>query len=151
MTQIKKRALWSLAIFVPVSLAFLAVFFWGGGPAAYAQDRVRKLLAAGLFLAGYGSYFLMLFRTRTGGGSRGIVTDEREATISRHANNAALIAVLVFVYTLCISLWIVFEEAGALATGWMQFVAYATVFFGLLAQASATLILDSRGITNGQG
>ncbi len=151
MTQLRKRALWSLGIFVPVMLVFLAVFFSDGGPETFAQSRARKVAVAGLFLAGYGSFFAMLYATRTRSTAGPVITDERDAAIASRANGVALIAVMVFVYVVSTALWTVFEPAGALPSGWMQFLAYATVFFGLLAHASATLILDGKAVLRGEG
>ena len=151
MTQIRKRAIWSLSIFGPVMLLFLLVFFSDGGPETFAQSRTRKLAVAGLFLLGYGTFFAMLFATRTRRGAGRAITDERDVAITCRANSVALIAVMVFVYVLSTALWTGYEPSGSLPAGWMQFLAYATVFFGLLAHASATLFLDAKAVLRGEG
>ena len=151
MTQSKKRAVWSLSIFVPVMLLFLLVFFFDGGAETFAQSKTRKLTVAWLFFLGYSTFLSMLFVTRTRRSAGRAITDERDVAIASRANGVALIAVMVFVYVLSTALWTRYEPSGALPAGWMQFLAYATVFFGLLAHASATLFLDGRAVLRGEG
>jgi len=151
MTQVRKRAAWSLAIWGPVTLLSLFVFFAGGGPAAYAADGTRHWMLAALFALGYGGFGAMLFLTRVRGGGGAAIADERDDAIARRANGVALIAVLVFVYSASTTLWLCYEDQGALPVGWMWFLAYATVFLGFLSHAIATLFIDSRIVVHGEG
>jgi len=78
-----------------------------------------------------------------------LMTLQRDLEIARQANETALVAVLVFIFAVCIALFLGYETAGSLPVGWMWFLAYATSCFGLLAQAIATLVLHREMSGNG--
>ena len=141
MTQTKIRARFGLGIWGLVAAAFGLVFFLGGGAASYADDSIRMLVAAVILAAGFIGYVSMLYLTREKTNNKTLIRDERDLEIARKANEIALVAVLVFVYAVCIALFLGYETAGSLPVGWMWFLAYATGCFGLLAQAVATLVL----------
>ncbi len=151
MTQLRKRAFWSLGIFGSVMLLFLTIFFSGGGPEAFTDERTRRLAITGLFFAGYGAWAVVLYRTRARPGSTHVTTDERDSLIARRANSVALIAVMMFVFLLTIVLWTAYQKSGVVPAGWMYFVAYATAFFGFVSHACATLILDTKTVLRGEG
>jgi len=140
-TQTKLRARYGLGIWGPVAVAFGLVFFLGGGAASYADDSIRMLIAAVILGAGFIGYVSMLYLTREKANDKALIRDERDLEIARQANETALIAVQVFVFTVSIALFLGYETAGSLPVGWMWFLAYATACFGLLAQAVATLVL----------
>ncbi len=141
MTQSKMRALYGSGIWGLVAVAFASVFFLGGGAATYADDSPRMLAAALILAAGFVGYLGMLYLTREKANGKARIRDERDLEIARQANEIALVAVLVFVFAVCITLFLGHETAGSLPVGWMWFLAYATACFGLLAQSAATLAL----------
>ena len=149
MTQTKIRARYQLGIWGLVAAAFGLVFFLGGGAATYADDSIRMLVAAVILGAGFIGYFSMLYLTREKSNNKALIRDERDLEISRQANEIALVAVLVFVFSVCIALFLGYETAGSLPVGWMWFLAYITACFGLLAQAVATLALNKEMSGNG--
>ena len=149
MTQTQIRARYGLGIWGPATAAFGLVFFLGGGAATYADDSIRMLVAALILAAGFIGYLCMLYQTREKSDGTTLIRDERDQEIARQANEAALVAVLVFVFTVCISLFLGYETSGSLPVGWMWFLAYATACFGLLAQAAATLALHREMNSNG--
>ena len=149
MTQTKIRARYGLGIWGLVSSAFGLVFFLGGGAVTYADDSIRMLVSAVILAAGFIGYFSMLYLTREKSNGKALVRDERDLEIARQANEIALVAVLVFVFTVCMALFLGYETAGSLPVGWMWFLAYATACFGLLAQAAATLVLHREMSGNG--
>jgi len=149
MTQTKIRARYQLGIWGLVAAAFGLVFFLGGGAATYADDSIRMLVAAIILGAGFIGYFSMLYLTREKSNGIALIRDERDLEISRQANEIALVAVLVFVFSVCIALFLGYETAGSLPVGWMWFLAYITACFGLLAQAVATLALNKEMSGNG--
>jgi sterol desaturase/sphingolipid hydroxylase (fatty acid hydroxylase superfamily) len=149
MTQTKIRARYQLGIWGLVAAAFGLVFFLGGGAATYADDSIRMLVAAVILAAGFIGYFSMLYLTREKSNGKALIRDERDVKIARQANEIALVAVLVFVFSVCIALFLGYETAGSLPVGWMWFLAYATGIFGLLAQAVATLTLHREMSGNG--
>jgi len=149
MTQTKIRARYQLGIWGLVAAAFGLVFFLGGGAATYADDSIRMLVAAIILGAGFIGYFSMLYLTREKSNGIALIRDERDLEISRQANEIALVAVLVFVFSVCIALFLGYETAGSLPVGWMWFLAYITACFWLLAQAVATLALNKEMSGNG--
>ena len=149
MTQTKIRARFGLVIWGTVAVGFGLVFFLNGGAASYADDSIRMLIAAVILGAGFISYVSMLHLTREKEDDKALIRDERDLEIARQANEIALVAVLVFVFSVSITLFLSYETAGNLPVGWMWFLAYATACFGLLAQAVATLILHREMSGNG--
>ena len=149
MTQSQIRARYGLGIWGLVAAGFGLVFFLGGGAATYADDSIRMLVAAVILAAGFIGYICMLYLTREKSNGKALIRDERDLEISRQANEIALVAVLVFVFSVCIALFLGYETAGSLPVGWMWFLAYATAIFGLLAQAVATLVLQREMSGNG--
>ena len=149
MTQTKIRARYGLGIWGLVAAAFGLVFFLGGGAATFADDSIRMLVAALILAAGFISYFSMIYLTREKSNGKSLIRDERDLEIARQANEIALVAVLVFVFTVCMALFLGYETAGILPVGWMWFLAYATACFGLLAQAVITLVLHREMSGNG--
>jgi hypothetical protein len=141
MTQSKMRARYGLGIWGLVAVAFTSVFFLGGGAATYADDSLRVLAAAVILASGFVGYLGMLYRTREKSNGTARMRDERDLEIARQANEIALVAVLVFVFSVCIALYLGHETSGTIPVGWMWFLAYATACFGLLAQSAATLAL----------
>ena len=149
MTQTKIRARYGLGIWGLVSSAFGLVFFLGGGAVTYADDSIRMLVSAVILAAGFIGYLSMLYLTREKSNGKALVRDERDLEIARQANEIALVAVLVFVFAVCIALFLSYETAGSLPVGWMWFLAYITACFGLLAQAVATLAVYREMSGNG--
>ena len=144
MTQSKKRALISLAIWGPVAICFAALFFGMGGPATYAKDKWRIFYSALIIAVGFLLYLTMLVRTRVGPADKPLASDERDEHIARRSNSTALVVVLVYVFFTCIVLWEAYRERQAVPVGWMWFLAYSSAFCGYLSHAVGTLILNSK-------
>lgn len=142
MTQLRKRAMWIVAIWTIVAAGFLATFFLYGGVETFADDKARVLQGA-IFLAGgvFGTP-IMLFLTRAHPGTEHMVCDERDDRLARKANLIGLTAVALYVFLVCISLWETYREPGAVPVGWMWFLAYSTMIFVHLSTAITQLILD---------
>lgn len=117
-----------------------------GRPETFVTEKARILIAAVLFGTGYSVQLLMLYLTRVRPGNGPMVQDERDDWIARHANGAALVAVLVYVFLVGIVLWEVYHDRQFVPVGWMWFVAYTSSFCGMLSHAVATLVLDA-GVT----
>lgn len=149
MTQSLIRARYGLGIWGFVSAGFGMVFFLGGGAVTYADDSIRMGIAALVLGTGFVSYLSMIYLTREKSNGKTLICDERDLEISRQVNEIALVAVLVFVFSVCTALFLNYETAGSLPVGWMWFLAYATACFGLLGQAVVTLVLHREMSDNG--
>ena len=133
-----------------VLAAFIVLFFGFGGAGEFALDKTRRLAVAGLFLAGYASFIAMMFLTgkkRAGGLAR----DERDERIEGKAGGMTLTIVLFYVFFLGIALWAVFQDEGSVPAGWMWFLAYSTVFLGMISHGVLTLLLASGKVGDGEG
>lgn len=150
MTQPIKRALFSLIIWGIVTVIFIPVFFSGGGPAAYVQDKLKFVLVAVLFGTGYIFYFLMMYLTGKRSGKGRIVRDERDEHIQRHSSGTALILVLAYVFISCITLYEIYRESECVPVGWMWYLGYTTVFWGYITHSAAALVLHSRMMSHGE-
>jgi len=149
MTQSQCRARYGLGIWGLVAVAFGLVFFLGGGAASYADDSIRMGFAAAILAAGFIGHITMIYLTRENSNNKALIRDERDLEIARQANEIALVAVQVFVFVVCITLYLSYESAGNLPIGWMWFLAYITACFGLIAQAIATLVVHKEMSGNG--
>lgn len=149
MTQSRKRALFTLSIWVTVMIVFAVSFFCWGGP--YAEDKLKRLFMGLLLGSGYISFGLMMYLTRARSGAAPMVTDERDEQIARQANGTALVVVLLYVFLICIVLFEAHHDTGMVPVGWMWFLAYSTGCCGYTTHATATLILDSRMARDGEG
>ena len=142
------RAKWKIIIWSIVLAALLVLFFGGGGPGGFAHDRKRIVTVAILFAAGYGAFFVMMGRTkknREGSLNR----DERDENLESRAAGITLAIVLAYVYLLCIVLWAYFQADGSVPAGWMWFLAYSTVFLGMIVHGIFTLLLAAGKVGNG--
>ena len=151
MTATRKRAICTLCIWVPVMLLFLILFLSGGGPEHYVADRLRKVLVAGLFAVGWAGYFFMLWRTKASADTPHLRIDERDRAITLQASTFSLVAVLIFVFALCLTLFTIYESRGSVPVGWLWFIAYGSAFFVYIVNAAAVLVLDSGAIVHGEG
>jgi hypothetical protein len=148
MTQSKIRARYGVGIWGLAAVGFGLVFFLGGGAVTYADDSIRMGIAALILGTGFIGYLIMIYLTREKSNGKTLIRDERDLEIARQANENALVAVLVFVFSVCIALFLNYESAGSLPVGWMWFLAYATGCFGLLGQAVFTLVLHREMSSN---
>jgi formate hydrogenlyase subunit 3/multisubunit Na+/H+ antiporter MnhD subunit len=150
MTQSTKRAAWKAGIWSVVLVVFAVIFFSGEGAEGFAHDRGRIVTVAVLFILGYAAFFAMLGITRTGGTGRPS-RDERDERNEGRAAVHTLTVTLVYVYITGIALWAVFQDAGSVPAGWMWFLAYSTVFIGMISHGVLTLLIGSGRIGNGEG
>jgi len=142
MTQLRKRALWIVAIWTAVAAGFLTTFFGFGGVETFADSSTRVLTGA-IFLAfGVFGTPVMLYLTRLQPGAEHLFSDERDDRLARKANLFGLTAVALYVFLVCIGLWEAYREPGAVPVGWMWFLAYSTMIFVHLSTAITQLVLD---------
>lgn len=147
LSQTRLRAWWAAGIWGVAGLVFGIGFFIRGGPAAYADDRVRIVVGAAAIAGAYGAYLLALWATRARG--EAVAADERDVQVVARASRATLIIVLAGVFALSVGLWEAYRSEGAVPVGWLWFLAYGTVIATFVVHSLATLIVDAR--TGGHG
>jgi uncharacterized membrane protein len=150
-TQSRRRALWTIAIWGVVAIGFAITFFSGGGPARYADDGARQLAGAAFLGIGFLGTPLMMFQTRVGAGAEHVVRDERDESIGRRAAVGGLVVVLIYVFLACIVLWERHRDPGCVPVGWMWFLAYSTAALAYLVPAIVSVLLDSGGGSRAEG
>jgi len=141
MSQIRQRAWTNLLVWGVAGIVLTVVFFAWGGPSEFAAESGRVAATAVALGLGYVVYFAVMWRTR---GRGRVASDERDELVVGRAGQAALVAVLLWVFAVGIGLWLAYDAAGAVPVGWMWFLAYATVIVGLVSHGAATLVLDAR-------
>jgi len=150
MTQSTERAKWKIIIWSVVLVALLVLFFGGEGPGGFAHDRIRIVTVALMFAAGYGAFFTMLGVTRKKK-EGGLNRDERDEMFEDKAAGVTLGIVLAYVYLLCLALWAYFQDSGSVPAGWMWFLAYSTMFLGMIVHGIFTLLLAAGKVGNAKG
>jgi uncharacterized membrane protein len=149
MTQSTNRAAGKAVIWSIVLVVFMVLFFGGGGPGEFAQDKGRIVSVAIIFTAGFAAFFVMLGLTGRKK-SEVLIRDERDDRLENRAGGMTLTVVLVYVYILSIALWAVFQDEGTVPAGWMWFLGYSTVFLGMIVHGVFILLLASGKVGDGE-
>ena len=144
MTQLKRRACFTLVIWTLVLVFFILLFFTGGGPSEWAKDRTRKLCIILVFGVGYFSYILMMIMTKSKTVDGVVHRDERDNLIEMRSSRAAFIIVLLYVYILSITLYVSYESVGLIPISWLWFLGYTSIIIGSISYASTSLLLDNK-------
>jgi len=147
MSQTRKRAWLSTAIWTLAGVGFALTFFSGGGAGEFDTDSTRHLAGAGAIAFGFLAHWATLWLTRQRG--ERLSADERDVQVIARAGQVTLVVVLVGIYAFTIGLWIAYEGAGVVPVGWMWFLAYGCVILASATFAVSTLLLD--GGTAGHG
>ncbi len=150
MTQSTQRAKWKIIIWSVILAAFMILFFSSGGPEGFAHDKGRIVTVAILFAAGFVAFFVMMGLTGKKRGS-GLNRDERDEMLESRAGGVTLAIILAYVYFLSIALWAYFQDDGSVPAGWMWFLAYSTVFLGMIVHGILTLLLAAGKVGDGEG
>jgi hypothetical protein len=153
MTQLKKRALWSLLIWSAVLIAIVIIFFSGGGPTAFLEGESKNTLSRVFVSIGFIFYFSMLFLTRIRTTGEPLVKDERDELIAKRSYSIGFHTLLVYVFLVCSFLYGFYKgihEIKLISVGWMWFLALSSVFLGFISNAIATLVLDARMSGHGE-
>lgn len=152
MTQLKKRAIWTLLIWSIALAAMLVVFFSGGGPDAFLEGDQKVTQTRVAITAGFLLYFIMmaLTRMRTKGA---IILDERDELISRRAYAIGFHSVLYYTFlfgTFLYWLYKIHQNVVSMPVGWAWILATSSMCVGFISNAAAILIIDARMGGNGQ-
>lgn len=148
MSRTRLRAWLTAGIWLLAGTGFGVTFFAGGGPEGLPDDPLRHLAGAGAVAFGFLGQWAGFWTTRQRKGEPPVM-DERDIQITAHANQTALIVVLVGVFVLTIGLWTNYEAEGFVPVGWLWFLAYGSVIVASVTSAVATLVLDRRMSDNG--
>lgn len=154
MTQLKKRAIWSLLIWSLVFIGLCIVFFSQGGAKTFLDGEHRVTLTRSFITAGFFFYFLLLFLTRKGIGGKPVIKDERDDMIEKYAMTAAFYVLLVYIFLICLFLYWYYKLnliTLEMPVGWMWFLGVSSFCLGYICHAGTILILDKRMGGDAQG
>ena len=149
MSQTRKRAWLSTAIWTLAGVGFALTFFSGGGAGEFDTDSTRHLAGAGAIAFGFLAHWATLWLTRQRG--ERLSADERDVQVVAKAGQVTLVVVLVGIYAFTIGLWTVYEGAGVVPVGWMWVMAYSTLILSHLAPALVALVLDLGAVRHAEG
>jgi hypothetical protein len=80
-----------------------------------------------------------------------LIRDERDDRLESRAAGLALGIILAYVFLLSLALWLRFQDDGSVPAGWMWFLAYSTVFLGMITHGIITLLIASGKVGDGEG
>ena len=144
MTTLQKQAFVKLIVCASVLAVVSVIFFASGGAETFAHDKSRILLMSVFLGIGFAAIFGVLFLDRGKRRKGAVLYDERDERIVRLANGSAFMALAVYVFVASIALWVFHQERGTVPAGWMWFLAYTSVFLGVVFHSAMTLILYGR-------
>ncbi len=152
MTQLKKRAVWTLLIWSFALVAMFVVFFSGGGPATFLDGDQKVMLTRLSITVGFSVYFIMLFLTRIRAAGS-LIKDERDEQITRRAYMISFQTVMYYTFISGASLYLfyrILKTQVLMPVGWVWILAISCVCVGLISNAAAILIIDARMSGHGE-
>jgi len=152
MTQLKKRAVWTLLIWSFALVAMFVVFFSGGGPAAFLDGDQKVMLTRLSITVGFSVYFIMLILTRIRAAGS-LIKDERDEQIVRRAYMISFHTVLYYIFISGASLYFFYrihKTQVLMPVGWVWILAISSMCVGFISNAAAMLIIDARMSGHGE-
>lgn len=140
MNRNQKRSLYTLLIWCVVAAIFVTLFFVNGGADTWGIDGKRFIVSTSFLIAGYISFFIMLYLTRKKKADD-IDRDERDILISRKASEITLIFIMGYILFACIILYTLYEKTNFIPRGWMWFLGYTSIFIIYIINSTVNLIL----------
>lgn len=125
MSMQMKHAMIRMILWILVFVFFLSIFLTGDTLATWGDNRIKTIVVAALFLAGFGGDAILniVYRKR-----KNLVTrDERDDWIQKQALSGGFIATLLYVFLVTISLYTKFESSGLVPVAWLWFIAYSLI------------------------
>lgn len=138
----RKLIKFNLLQVVSWSIVFIGVIFIftrEGTIENWGDNRTKTLLLASLFLFGFGLDFVLRFLEKSK--RWGFKRDERDETVQSKAMNVGFLVLAMYIFLLCITLYVVYENDKFLPIGWVWFIAYTTIVIASLSTSITTFIL----------
>jgi len=130
---IAQMIIWSM-----VAIVMLVVVSMPGTIKNWGDNALKTVLLGALVFLGYGSDFAFQLSSRSK--RWGYQKDERDRHINTKAVNFSMIALLLYIFIFSITLYTVYESAGALPVGWMWILAYSSIVEANLSVRLASLL-----------
>lgn len=133
----------TLVCWMIVLVVFLILFFQGGGPSEWGNNRAVRVGSAVLFGCGYIVHFITLFRQKKE------PLDERTSLIQLKSTNVSLVITIMYVFIFSITIYTKYTEQGTVPASWFWLLGYTTIFITYIVNSAAYIILERQ--ENGYG
>lgn len=135
MTPLEKRALYGLVIGVVWVIAFFGVFVMLGGVSAFIEDRVFRIIMAGIAVVGSTAHLAIHITYRKSG-----MVDERDRLIMIRASDIQLASVILAVGAWSFALSLIYKDEGQIPVVFLFLIVISMVMASMLGQAISILL-----------
>ena len=130
-----KRACFTSVLF-GVLFFYLLINFVVTGVDGFTE-RFNFLITALMILLVMVAFFWMLYRTN----KKEYIVDERDNQIQTKATSVSLLVTTMFVFLMCIGLFLGYENSGMVPVSWMWLLAYLTFDVAYFSSSSIIVLL----------
>lgn len=130
-----KRAIITMGLFAAL-LLYLVVDFALVGEEGFLE-RGNFLMSAIIIFVTMTTFFVMLLVTN----KKQNIVDERDNAIQQKATSVALLVTTMFVFLICITLFIANEDVGSIHISWTWLLAYLTFAMAYFSSSAIIVLL----------
>ena len=136
MSKLMKANIAHTIMWTAVAVGLAVIFCMPNTIANWGDNRVKTVLLAILFLFGFATDFALSLIEKSK--KRGFKRDERDDKVQSQAIFKAFVVVVLYIYIVSMTLYIIYENVNVMPVGWVWFMAYSTIvvanlFTGLFA------------------
>lgn len=108
-----------------VAIGMTVIFVTGDTIGEWGDNKVKTVLLALLFFIGFGTD--MVLRILEKSKKWAMKRDERDKAIQYQSLSVGFIVLMIYLFVLCIGLYIYYEESKFIPVAWVWFIAYSTI------------------------
>lgn len=120
-----------------VAVGMGLIFISGDTIGEWGDNKTKTVLLAILFILGYGTDFIIRLIEKSK--RWGLKRDERDKTVQYQALSVGFVLLMLYIFVLCIGLYVHYEESGYIPVAWVWFIAYSTIVVANLVCGYASL------------
>ena len=114
---------------------FLTIYFIIVRPSGFVSNHIHYGINAIVFISCFIYYFIYLYKTN----KKTNYVDERDLGIQKKSHGISMILTLIYVYSICIVLFIINRDGNVVSVSWLWFIAYSTFAFAYFITSSIIL------------
>ena len=108
-----------------ISVCMIVIFSLPNTISNWGENPIKTVVLSALFLLGFlTNLFLRLYEKSK---KHGFKKDERDKKIQADAIFKSLSILLVYIFLLCVALYLFYENTGTMPIGWVWFIAYSQI------------------------
>lgn len=108
-----------------ISVCMIVIFSLPNTISNWGENPIKTVVLSALFLLGFLiNLFLRLYEKSK---KHGFKKDERDKKIQADAIFKSLSILLVYIFLLCVALYLFYENTGMMPIGWVWFIAYSQI------------------------